>query len=182
MLCSGLENFRRAFRGNQGTALVSEIEEPSSALGNPLNRARHLNLQGLLLMKYFFRVIRVPLGLMMLIYEWVTRPRRAEHSPQHQSRLDSETAKLKVYQFKTCPFCIKTRKKIVELGLNIETRDARRNQLWRTELLEQGGKIKVPCLRIENEDGSLTWMYESGAINDYLEQRFALTNHVDSGH
>lgn len=46
------------------------------------------------------------------------------------------------------------------------------NEQDRQTLLEQGGKIKVPCLRIE-EGGKTTWMYESKVIIDYLNNRFA---------
>ncbi|HAI96784.1 MAG TPA: glutaredoxin, partial [Methylococcaceae bacterium] len=38
---------------------------------------------------------------------------------------------------------------------------------------EGGGKLKVPCLRIE-EDGKVSWMYESSDIINYLEDRFAV--------
>ena len=42
----------------------------------------------------------------------------------------------------------------------------------RAALLAGGGKIKVPCLRIE-ENGESRWMYESNDIIRYLESRFA---------
>jgi len=35
-------------------------------------------------------------------------------------------------------------------------------------LLQGGGKTQVPCLRIEQEDGSVEWMYESNDIISYL--------------
>ena len=124
-------------------------------------------------MKYFFRLIRIPLGYVVLAMEWLTRPKLPNHSAERQAQLDSETSQLQLYQFKRCPFCAKVRKGIRALGLNIEKRDALNDQMWRTELLEQGGKIKTPCLRIANEDGSVEWMYESDAIIAYLNQRFS---------
>jgi len=54
-------------------------------------------------------------------------------------------------------------------GLKIETRDAKNNQQFRQELLEQGGKIKVPCLRIE-KNGQVEWLYESNDIIAYLNK------------
>lgn len=39
-----------------------------------------------------------------------------------------------------------------------------------TELVEQGGKRTVPCLRIDNNDGSSQWMYESKDIVAYLDK------------
>jgi len=35
-----------------------------------------------------------------------------------------------------------------------------------------GGKLTVPCLKIENDSGEVTWMYESSDIVAYLEGRF----------
>ena len=54
----------------------------------------------------------------------------------------------------------------------VALRDAKNNEQDRQTLLEQGGKIKVPCLRIE-ENGQSTWLYESKAIIAYLDERFA---------
>ena len=54
----------------------------------------------------------------------------------------------------------------------MELRDASGNAEHRQTLLNEGGKIQVPCLRIE-EDGQTRWLYESSAIRSYLEERFA---------
>jgi len=59
------------------------------------------------------------------------------------------------------------------LSLNIETRDAQHNQEYRDELLQGGGEIKTPCLKIINEHGKVIWMYESADIISYLQERFA---------
>ena len=79
---------------------------------------------------------------------------------------------MQLYHFKQCPFCVKTRRTIHRLGLNIETRDARNDPQWNSELISEGGKYQVPCLRIVNDDNSVEWMYESNNINQYLDQRF----------
>ncbi|MFA4912707.1 MAG: glutathione S-transferase N-terminal domain-containing protein, partial [Burkholderiaceae bacterium] len=42
----------------------------------------------------------------------------------------------------------------------------------RAELQQGGGKVKVPCLRID-EAGQTRWMYESDDIIAFLERRFA---------
>ena len=42
----------------------------------------------------------------------------------------------------------------------------------RQELLAGDGDLKVPCLRIEDGQGQVAWMYESKAIIGYLEGRF----------
>lgn len=59
------------------------------------------------------------------------------------------------------------------LSLNIEKRDAQRNEQNKKDLLEGGGQIKVPCLRIEDDQGNMTWMYDSEKIIQYLQSRFA---------
>ena len=58
-------------------------------------------------------------------------------------------------------------------GLEIETRDVKRNDAAREELLAGGGDLKVPCLRVDDGPGDVRWMYESGEIIGYLENRFS---------
>jgi len=55
----------------------------------------------------------------------------------------------------------------------IETRDAKRCDTAKGELLAGGGRLKVPCLRVVDAAGGESWMYESKDIIDYLEGRFA---------
>lgn len=123
--------------------------------------------------RLFFRTLRIILGPILLFSDWVTSPRGVRRSPELQSRIDTETGKLVLYQFKTCPFCIKTRRAIKRLSLNINLLDAQKNADNRQALLEGGGQVKVPCLRIKEDDGSIRWMYESDNIIDYLNKRFA---------
>jgi glutathione S-transferase len=54
----------------------------------------------------------------------------------------------------------------------VALRDAKNDPQHRQALLEGGGRVKVPCLRIE-EEGKVSWMYESKAIIAYLDKRFA---------
>ena len=56
------------------------------------------------------------------------------------------------------------------LGLNIELRNINQNQQYREELIREGGKKTVPCLKITNDDQSVTWLYESNDIINYLEK------------
>ena len=57
-------------------------------------------------------------------------------------------------------------------ALPIETRDAKRSETAKHELVNGGGKLKVPCLKIIDSSGDVNWMYESKAIIRYLEERF----------
>jgi glutaredoxin len=123
-------------------------------------------------MKYFFRLIRWPLGQLIIFLDWISGPKPPAHTEEKQEKLDAETSGLKLYQFKQCPFCVKTRRNIRRLGLNIETRDARNDPKWQDELVNQGGKYQVPSLRIDNGDEKAEWLYESKNIIQYLDQRF----------
>ncbi len=126
-----------------------------------------------LFFKYFFKTIRIILGPLVLFVNWVTMPKGVERPAEQQQQIDAEAKSLTLYQFKTCPYCIKVKRMMKRLSLNIEILDAQYNTQAREELLSQGGKIAVPCLKITNEQGEKTWMYESAEINRYLEQRFA---------
>ncbi|CAM3713622.1 glutaredoxin family protein [Parendozoicomonas haliclonae] len=119
------------------------------------------------------KLIRNVLGYTIAGVDLVTRPRKLKRSPEAQQAVDQATQKLALYQFFGCPFCIKTRRAIHRLNLNIEYRDASGDPKLRQELESQGGKIQVPCLRIEQDNGDVTWMYESGAIIEHLEQHYA---------
>lgn len=41
------------------------------------------------------------------------------------------------------------------------------------ELIAGGGKSQVPCLRIENQAGEASWLYESIDIIRYLRNELA---------
>ncbi|MEI5639437.1 MULTISPECIES: glutaredoxin family protein [unclassified Pseudoalteromonas] len=115
------------------------------------------------------KFVRWLLGRLILLFDFIFTPRSKKRSAEQQQKLDAMTAKLKLYQFKACPFCVKVRRAAKREGLKLETRDAKENPTHRQELLEQGGKVKVPCLRIE-EQGEVTWLYESSDIVTYLEK------------
>ncbi len=117
------------------------------------------------------RLAREGLGRLIVLISALTCPKPMERSPEDQKRVDEAAMNLALYQFYACPFCVKTRRAIRRLNLPIEMRDAQNDPTHRQALLEGGGKIQVPCLRIE-EDGETTWLYESSKIISYLEQRF----------
>ncbi len=119
-------------------------------------------------------VIRWVLGRIILLVDFLYRPAGVKRDAQEQAALDAETAKLSLYQFAACPFCVKVRWSMKRQSLNIEARDAKRNAQFADELVAGGGALKVPCLRIEEDSGAVTWMYESSDILSYLDQRFDL--------
>ena len=116
--------------------------------------------------------LRNGLGQLIIFADWLTRPKGIKRTAQRQAEVDAAAAHLALYQFRACPFCVKVRRAMHALNIQVELRDAKNNEQFRQELLEQGGRIKVPCLRIE-EAGEVRWMYESNDIIAYLQERFA---------
>jgi glutaredoxin len=126
-----------------------------------------------IVIRYFFKGLRIVLGPILLLWDGITSPTGVKRDPDAQQKIDGQTKKLALYQYKTCPFCIKTRREMKRLSLDIEKRDAQKNEQNKKDLLEGGGQIKVPCLRIEEDGGTTTWMYDSEKIIQYLQSRFA---------
>lgn len=128
-------------------------------------------------MKYFFRIffrtLRTVLGPVVLLWEKLTTPKGIGRPAQAQQQVDQQCRSLALYQFKTCPFCIKVRREIKRLSLNIELRDAQNNEQNRAALLQGGGKAQTPCLRITDEQGNSQWLYESADIIQYMHTRFS---------
>ena len=125
------------------------------------------------LIRLFFRTIRRVIGPVMLLIDKLTTPKGIQRPDAEQQQINEITKNMALYQFKTCPFCMKVRREIKRQSLNIELRDAQHNQQHRTQLLEGGGQVKVPCLKINNEQGQESWLYESDKIIDYLKQKVA---------
>jgi len=84
----------------------------------------------------------------------------------------SSTRGLSLYQYGTCPFCIRVRSAADSLGVELELRDTLSNPGYSDELLEATGRRTVPVLRIEEEDGSVRWLPESADIVRWLEERY----------
>mgnify|MGYP001216204179 CR=1 FL=1 len=118
------------------------------------------------------KLTREGLGRLIIFGDWISRPRPIKRNLQAQKLVNEAAASLALYQFHACPFCVKVRRTIHKLNAPIELRDAQGDHTFRQELEQQGGRIKVPCLRIE-EAGEVRWMYESDDINNYLNQRFS---------
>ncbi|MEK6749268.1 MAG: glutathione S-transferase N-terminal domain-containing protein [Pseudomonadota bacterium] len=123
--------------------------------------------------KYFFKAVRLVSGPVVMLWELVTTPKGIVRGSDVQQKIDLQTSKLALYQFQTCPFCVKVRREIHGLSLNIELRDAQKNPTHRAALLQGGGKVKVPCLKIVEDNGDTRWLYESADIIQYFRKRFA---------
>ena len=122
-------------------------------------------------MRFFLRLLREGSGRVLILIDWLFKPSVVKRNDEEQAKVDQETKILKLYQFYACPFCVKTRRAIKRLNLKVETRDAQTAGQFRKELELSGGKIKVPCLKVEGS-GQATWIYESNDIIKYLDERF----------
>lgn len=120
----------------------------------------------------FFKLVRAIVGPILLLWEWIAAPKGIVRPAAEQQQVDEATRSLALYQFRTCPFCIKVRQALRRLSLTIELRDAQNDPQHRQALLEGGGEIKVPCLRITDASGQVTWLYESSQIIDWLNEHF----------
>lgn len=126
------------------------------------------------LIRAFFRTLRIVLGPFMQLWEFVSRPKGVVRASALQQAVNQQCQSLVLYQFTTCPFCIKVRQEMRRLSLPIERRDAQHHLQNRDALLQGAGTVKVPCLKITDANGHSQWLFESGAIIRYLQGRFAV--------
>jgi glutaredoxin len=124
-------------------------------------------------LRMFFKTLRILIGPFLLLWERLSRPTGLVRPPALQETLDQECRNLVLYQYKTCPFCIKVRQEMHRLSLKIDRLDAQPEGANRAALVRGGGRAKVPCLKITDQAGNSQWMYESGEIISYLRGRFA---------
>ena len=124
----------------------------------------------------FFKTLRLVLGPVMLLKERLTQPRGVQRESAAQAEVERQCESLALYQFNTCPFCIKVRQEMRRLSLPIEKRDAQHHAANRDELMQGSGATKVPCLKITEANGQVRWLQESNAIVAYLRERFGVMN------
>ncbi len=122
-------------------------------------------------MKLLLKIFRNGLGAIIAFVSWIIPANKVIRSEAQQQAVDQQTKELELYQFFACPFCIKSRRLIRKLNLKIVVRNAQTAGLYRDELLKEGNKVQVPCLKI-SQDSKTTWLYESSAIEAYLKERF----------
>ena len=118
------------------------------------------------------RFIHLFLGSLILFIDWLTAPKGIQRSGDKQTAIDEQSKNITLYQYKACPFCVKVRRSLKRLSLPVETRDPKRCDNAKQELIAGAGKLKVPCLKIDEGEGNVQWMFESSDIIRYLERRF----------
>ncbi len=112
------------------------------------------------------------LGSLILFINWLTTPKGIKRPAEMQTAINEQCQNLTLYQYKACPFCVKVRRSLKRLSLPVETRDPKRRDDAKNELIAGAGKLKVPCLKIDESTGGIQWLFDSKDIISYLEGRF----------
>jgi glutaredoxin len=112
-------------------------------------------------------LIRWIVGKLILFFDGTFPPASPIKSPEEETRLANSVKGMEIYQYAACPFCVKVRRFLTREGISLPLRDAK-SEPYRSELLKGGGKLQVPCLKITDSEGQVSWMYESGDIIDFL--------------
>jgi glutaredoxin len=128
---------------------------------------------GAMILKNLLWPFRKVMSVLIRVVDRLTRPKSLVRSTEKQALIDQQTAGLVLYHFEACPFCVKVRRHVLRLGLNIEMRDIKVTPSYADELVKGGGEYQAPCLRISAPGAADQWMYESSDINAYLSSRFA---------
>lgn len=112
-------------------------------------------------------IIRWLLGRIILTFNFIFSPSSPKLTDEQIKLLAEKTAHLSLYQLPSCPFCVKVRRAMKRQGIQLVLRNINQNN-YREELINQGGKRTVPCLRIEHDSDTTEWLYESSDIIKYL--------------
>ena len=99
------------------------------------------------------RIIRLILGRLILLFNWVFTPRGVKRSPDMQAIINGKTSKLALYQYEACPFCVKVRREMKRQSLSIETRDVKRSDAAKAELLRAAATSKCLACALKTRPG-----------------------------
>lgn len=117
------------------------------------------------------KALRLFLGYIIVGLSFITRPRKTKRETEKQEHVNRLAEGLSLYQFYACPFCVKVRRTLRRLNIPVATVNAQQAES-KQALLNGGGRVKVPCLKIV-EQGETKWLYDSNEIIDYLEKQCA---------
>ncbi len=120
------------------------------------------------------KAVRWVIGRIITFISFLTLPKQGVRAPELQSKSNEKLKNYSLYQFAACPFCIKVKRHLRRLNLNMELHDAKNDHQHKETLLSGGGKLMVPCLKISDAQGKTQWMYESSDIINHLNNEFPL--------
>ena len=117
------------------------------------------------------KLTRFIVGQIILLLDFLTRPSPVIRSREDQDSVNAAVKGLSLYQFKACPFCVKVRRHMRRRSIKIELKDAKTDLAIKEELIREGGKHKVPCLRIAEDKKEVQWLYSSDEICRFLDSK-----------
>ena len=115
-------------------------------------------------------IVRWFLGRIILFFNFIFSPRSPKLSTVQKAELALKTAHLSLYQLPACPFCVKVRRAMKRQGISLELRNINKEASFKEELINDGGKRTVPCLKIAEKNQPVQWLYESKEIITYLNK------------
>ena len=115
--------------------------------------------------------IRKFVDSLLSLFDWFSRPQPISRSEEESKRLAKATSGLALYDYKGCVASRKARHEIRRLNIDIERRDIGKCSIHQDNLLAEFGKLKAPCLRVE-EKGEVHWIDEPEKIVFFLHDRF----------
>ena len=104
----------------------------------------------------------------MAVYQ-LNENRVLEIAKDLEIKIDEITKNLNLYEMQACPYCVKVRREIKRLSLNIKRMNVKEHPDNKEKLITNGGKFQVPCLYIQDNNNE-TWLYESEDIINYLRK------------
>lgn len=113
-------------------------------------------------------IVRWLIGRLILLFNFIFSPRSPKLSAAEKSALAEKTAHLSLYQLPACPFCVKVRRAMKRQGIVLALKNINQQPELKEELIKEGGKRTVPCLKISKSNEPVQWLYESNEIIAYL--------------
>lgn len=114
-------------------------------------------------------ILRWLVGRLILLFNFIFAPSAPKMSSEEKAVLAEKTAHLSLYHLPTCPFCVKVQRAMKRQGLSIELKSIK-DEVLKEELIKNGGKRTVPCLKITDDNAPTKWLYESNDIISYLKK------------
>ena len=118
-------------------------------------------------------LIRWILGRIIICLDMIFSPKALNRDSVDQTKINKITNSYKLYQYHACPFCIKVRRFFKRESLNIDLVDAKQES-YKQELIQNGGKQKVPCLKVELKNKPVRWIYESKDIIKFISKELKM--------
>ena len=119
------------------------------------------------------KLIRWMIGRIIISLDMIFSPKPIIRDNVLQTKINNITSAYKLYQYNACPFCVKVRRFFKRESLNIYLVDAKQES-YKQELIQNGGKQKVPCLKVELKNKPVRWIYESKDIIEFISKEIKI--------